>query len=73
MSSSPKSRPMAFVTLAATSLALGAMYYAGVQSKKQEGPASVYKASHGPQDLGGSDARLGSSSVIKTMHGQQKP
>jgi hypothetical protein len=57
---------MAFAVIGAVSLAIGSMYYAGVKSKAEEGPASVYH--EGKRPLTESDSKMGSSQVRDTMH-----
>ncbi|CCM04398.1 uncharacterized protein FIBRA_06574 [Fibroporia radiculosa] len=51
------------------------MYVAGVQMKKEEGQASIYKEGRGLSGLksNDSDARLGSAAVRATVQGDRKP
>ncbi|KAH7928640.1 hypothetical protein BV22DRAFT_195583 [Leucogyrophana mollusca] len=72
MSSSPHSRSLALACVGAITLALGSMYYAGKDSKKKEGPDSMFRnTENGPtrlQEGGQSDARLNSAGVREKMH-----
>ncbi|KAI0754319.1 hypothetical protein C8Q80DRAFT_1334293 [Daedaleopsis nitida] len=51
---------------------LGYMYVAGKQTKREEGPASIYNDSKG-LNPGTSDARMSSSQVRETVQGERKP
>ncbi|KAI0828718.1 hypothetical protein BC628DRAFT_90781 [Trametes gibbosa] len=65
-------RTLAIATVVGTVAALGYMYVAGVQTKKEEGPASIYNKSKGLQGQS-SDARMNSSAVRETVQGERKP
>jgi len=49
------------------------MYVAGIQTKREEGPASIYKENGGIQETGETDARLNSREVRGTVQGVRKP
>ncbi|OBZ67703.1 hypothetical protein A0H81_12288 [Grifola frondosa] len=72
MSSLARSRPAAIGAVVASAATLGYMYVAGMQTKKEEGPASIYKQSTG---LGSnkSDARMDSAAVRSAVQGERKP
>ncbi|KAI0915946.1 hypothetical protein AcW1_009336 [Taiwanofungus camphoratus] len=75
MSSRSRSRPLAIATVVGTVATLGYMYVAGVQTKREEGPASIYKS---PREAGGltsneSDARMNSADVRSAVQGDRKP
>ncbi|KAF9787936.1 hypothetical protein BJ322DRAFT_1046080 [Thelephora terrestris] len=42
MSTSPKSRSMAFTVVSAATLAIAGLYYAGLKSKREEQQESIY-------------------------------
>ncbi|KAI0763516.1 hypothetical protein BD413DRAFT_583004 [Trametes elegans] len=65
-------RTLAIATVVGTVATLGYMYVAGSQTKKEEGPASVYNQSKGLQS-NESDARLNSTGVRETVQGDRKP
>ncbi|KAI8972815.1 hypothetical protein BD414DRAFT_425320 [Trametes punicea] len=65
-------RTLAIATVVGTVATLGYMYIAGVQTKKEEGPASVYNESRGLHS-GTNDARLNSAEVRQTVQGERKP
>ncbi|EIW54973.1 uncharacterized protein TRAVEDRAFT_51101 [Trametes versicolor FP-101664 SS1] len=65
-------RNLAIVTVVGTVATLGYMYVAGKQTKREEGPASIYNQSKGLQSQT-SDARLDSSGVRETVSGDRKP
>ncbi|KAI0631284.1 hypothetical protein C8Q77DRAFT_1159963 [Trametes polyzona] len=65
-------RTLAIATVVGTVATLGYMYVAGAQTKKEEGPASIYNESKGLQNTT-SDSRLGSSGVRETVQGDRKP
>jgi len=66
MSSSPKSRTMAFTVVSAATLAIAGLYYAGLKSKSEEQQESIYKP--GDRPLSDSDARKNSTEVRAAMH-----
>ncbi|EGO29775.1 hypothetical protein SERLADRAFT_458026 [Serpula lacrymans var. lacrymans S7.9] len=71
MSSSPHSRSLAITCVGAITIALGSMYYAGKNSKRNEGPDSVYRSTEDtPSNVQGgkSDAHYKSSEVRGVMH-----
>ncbi|KAI9068128.1 hypothetical protein FKP32DRAFT_1619310 [Trametes sanguinea] len=72
MNSKAPGRPLAIATVVATVATLGYMYVAGVQTKKEEGPASVYNESKG-LNSNTSDARMNSADVRQTVQGERKP
>ncbi|KAI0355900.1 hypothetical protein OH77DRAFT_1402062 [Trametes cingulata] len=72
MNSRAPGRTLAIATVVGTVATLGYMYVAGAQTKKEEGPASVYKESKGLQ-AGNSDARMNSAQVRETVQGERKP
>ncbi|KAI0716851.1 hypothetical protein C8Q76DRAFT_616685, partial [Earliella scabrosa] len=51
---------------------LGYMYVAGKQTKREEGPASMYRETK-PSDPMASDARMNSAAVRETVQGERKP
>ncbi|KAF9653510.1 hypothetical protein BDM02DRAFT_1602126 [Thelephora ganbajun] len=66
MSSSPKSRTMAFTVVSAATLAIAGLYYVGLKSKKEEQQNSIYKS--GDRPLSDSDVSKNSTQVRATMH-----
>ncbi|KAL7277191.1 hypothetical protein PYCCODRAFT_1362523 [Trametes coccinea BRFM310] len=72
MNSRAPGRQLAVATVVATVTALGYMYIAGVQTKKEEGPASMYKESKG-LNSNTSDSRMNSADVRQTVQGERKP
>ncbi|EPQ52271.1 hypothetical protein GLOTRDRAFT_112232 [Gloeophyllum trabeum ATCC 11539] len=76
MSQSPKSRPMAAITMAVTTAAIFGLYFAGKRSKSEEQGQSIYHESQpasaqGAGQLGG-DSKSGSSGVREAMHSGSK-
>ncbi|TFK49020.1 hypothetical protein OE88DRAFT_1737234 [Heliocybe sulcata] len=67
MSSSPKSRPMAALTMALTTTAIFGLYFAGKRSKAEEQSESPY---HSGQM--GADNKTGSAGVREAMHSSTK-
>ncbi|KAH9852305.1 hypothetical protein C2E23DRAFT_757013 [Lenzites betulinus] len=65
-------RPLAIATVVGIVATLGYMYVAGAQTKREEGPASIYNKSKGLQSES-SDARMNSSAVRETVQGERKP
>ncbi|TBU34347.1 hypothetical protein BD311DRAFT_802667 [Dichomitus squalens] len=63
-------RTLAIATVTAVVGTLGYMYVAGKQTKKEEGPASIYR-DDAPKGV--SDARLNSADVRGTVQGDRKP
>ncbi|KZT07103.1 uncharacterized protein LAESUDRAFT_132785 [Laetiporus sulphureus 93-53] len=74
MSSRTKSKPLAIATVVGSLATLGYMYIAGMQIKKEEGSASIFKEPKGPGNLtnSGSDARMSSAAVRSAVHGDRK-
>ncbi|KAI0641557.1 hypothetical protein C8Q79DRAFT_991504 [Trametes meyenii] len=66
-------RTLAIATVVASAATLGYMYVAGVQTKREEGPASVYNSTSNKLQPGTSDARLDSAQVRQTVQGERKP
>ncbi|KAJ8473557.1 hypothetical protein ONZ51_g7792 [Trametes cubensis] len=65
-------RTLAIATVVGTVATLGYMYVAGVQTKKEEGPASVYNQSKGLNSAT-NDTRMSSADVRQTVQGDKKP
>ncbi|KAH9899157.1 hypothetical protein C8Q73DRAFT_787073 [Cubamyces lactineus] len=65
-------RTLAIATVVGTVATLGYMYVAGVQTKKEEGPASVYNQSKGLNNET-NDTRMSSADVRQTVQGDKKP
>ncbi|KAI0659730.1 hypothetical protein C8Q70DRAFT_914873 [Cubamyces menziesii] len=65
-------RILAIATVVGTVATLGYMYVAGVQTKKEEGPASVYNQSKGLNSAT-NDTRMSSADVRQTVQGDKKP
>ncbi|KAI0324775.1 hypothetical protein GY45DRAFT_1331186 [Cubamyces sp. BRFM 1775] len=72
MNSRAPGRTLAIATVVGTVATLGYMYVAGVQTKKEEGPASVYNQSQGLNSAT-NDARMNSADVRSTVQGDKKP
>ncbi|EMD35438.1 hypothetical protein CERSUDRAFT_96555 [Gelatoporia subvermispora B] len=71
-----KGKGLAIGMVSAIAATLGYMYVAGVQTKREEGPVSIYKtAKEGGGNLNAttSDARMTSADVRATMQGERKP
>jgi len=66
MSSSPKSRSMAFTVVSAATLAICGLYYAGLKSKSEKQQESIYK--QGDRPLSDSDVSKNSTQVREAMH-----
>jgi len=73
MSSLARSKPLAIAVVAGTLATAGYMYVAGVQTKREDGPVSIYKESGGVDKNGGTDSRLNSREVRGTVQGVRKP